>query len=482
MAFNAMQWIARGGTHLNYYMWFGGYNRGRSAAAGIMNMYASDAVLCPSGEPRQPKYQHFQTLHASIAEVAAILLHAPTALFKDEAVDAMDDDGKWQPSLDQRVFRYNVTSGRTTRFVDFLENKADSSNVVKVQLGGKYEHIIEMQPYSSILFIDRIQRFDSSSIDSSAAAFQRQMQHDPVPLQRWQSWQEPIGTTDDTRRTCHGDAPVEQTVLNSDSSVWSDYAWYDVELELSVNLDAATLVAKTAQANALLVHVDGRLVGWSDTHHHKEGDATLNIPLGPVAKGHHRLSILSESLGYGNLIGRWGASTRAKKKGLTGRVTLTSPQLASGLDLVDGRVWKSTAGLQGELSLSRGSGANRTQDTAPLRSCRWSSALFTTPDYNASAQQLFVDLTSGRGHVWLNGVDLGRYWNITRGNSPVYSQRYYFLPHDLLLHNETANELLLFDAFGGTHVQARLLLSWIEPSNDESSFPDETGYLQACLT
>jgi hypothetical protein len=46
----ALKWLARGGSHINYYMWFGGYHRGRSSGGGITNMYASDVALCSSGE------------------------------------------------------------------------------------------------------------------------------------------------------------------------------------------------------------------------------------------------------------------------------------------------------------------------------------------------------------------------------------------------------------------------------------------------
>ena len=35
-----------------------------------------------------------------------------------------------------------------------------------------------------------------------------------------------------------------------------------------------------------------------------------------------------------------------------------------------------------------------------------------------------------RGHFYLNGVDLGRYWGIDQGGSPV--QRFYYLPVDVV--------------------------------------------------
>jgi len=63
-------------------MWWGSYNRGRTAAGGITNMYANDAILCPSGERRQPKYIHLQALHQMIIALAPFFLAAPSALHK----------------------------------------------------------------------------------------------------------------------------------------------------------------------------------------------------------------------------------------------------------------------------------------------------------------------------------------------------------------------------------------------------------------
>ena len=84
MAYAALRWFARGGSHLNFYMWWGGYNRGRSAAAGIMNLYASDAPMCPSGQRRHPKFDHFQSLLSALQNVAPVLLNSASALTKGE--------------------------------------------------------------------------------------------------------------------------------------------------------------------------------------------------------------------------------------------------------------------------------------------------------------------------------------------------------------------------------------------------------------
>jgi hypothetical protein len=77
-------------------------------------------------------------------------------------------------------------------------------------------------------------------------------------------------------------------------------------------------------------------------------------------------------------------------------------------------------------------------------------------------------------------MDLGRYWNITRGNSSEYSQRFYFLPSDFLRSEGSLNEIVFFDSFGGQHFDLRLVLS----STKTSIYPemiDEVDYILECI-
>merc|ERR1712238_649323 len=64
-------------------------------------------------------------------------------------------------------------------------------------------------------------------------------------------------------------------------------------------------------------------------------------------------------------------------------------------------------------------------------------------------QSLFLQITTGRGHLWINDKDLGRFWNITEGRTDKYSQQYYFLPIDYLRTDGSMNEVVLFSTMGG---------------------------------
>ena len=53
---SVMKWFARGGSHMNYYMWTGGNNYGRWTGDSITHMYAVDAIVCPDSLKHEPKF------------------------------------------------------------------------------------------------------------------------------------------------------------------------------------------------------------------------------------------------------------------------------------------------------------------------------------------------------------------------------------------------------------------------------------------
>jgi len=479
MAYHLLQWLARGGTHINYYMWWGGYNRGRSAAGGIMNFYAADAPLCPSGQRRQPKFDHLASLHQVIADIARVLLASPTALFQDESVLVLQDNDEWTSDPNFSLFRYQSSTRDEidSQEVVFVENNSYRGRTVKAWVEkNSVEFRFEMSPYSVAVFVNGNLVFDSAALKPSAQSYTRKTLQDPVSLVDWKAWPEPVGVLASDPKTVVSDAPVEQTALVVRSSVSTDYVWYETEFGVDEDSGSWVLHAQTGKANGLLVYVDGVYVGSADSHRHEEGETLLNITLPPFSAGKHRLSILSESFGYGNLVGRFGGSTKPKRKGLTGNVWLRSlsSTTRNATNLVDGRPWQSLAGLWSERN-----GPDVSSEDV-LHGGTWSSVLFDTPRYDASKQALFLNLRQGRGHLWLNDVDLGRYWNTTRGTTNMYSQQYYFLPRDLLYTNGDLNKIVIFDVFGGNHQDASLMLSWIEASVSHV-FEDTVGFYEACM-
>lgn len=441
-------------------------------------MYAKEAILCPSGERHQPKFGHFQALHQALAGVAPILLSSESALWNAKQVEVLNDDGKWEYREEQLLFQYE--SGKSKQdIVSIIENNANTSVIARIG-----HDVIVMDQYSSILLKNGIREFDSSAVAPRFKAFDRVFSNgkDGPKILDWKDWQEPIGAPSNLPPTVVADRPMEQTKLNVDAHVYSDYAWYETTFHMDETEKAASLVLEVQRANAFCVFVDDAFVGSANDHFHMEGPISFSLNVGDIEEGSHKLSILSESLGYHNLVGRWGGGTKQKSKGLTGDVVL----ILSGdknVSLVDGRDWRSFPGLHGEV-ISRSGFTRRNFDDNLLPSSptspTWASAVFDTPMYEPRIQGLFLRLTTGRGHLYLNGYDLGRHWNITTNETREYSQEYYFLPPDYVHSDGKMNELIIFNTMPDSRVGAELLLSWIV-ATDSPNFQDEINFQNACL-
>jgi hypothetical protein len=159
--------------------------------------------MCPSGQRRQPKYDHFSALHESLTQIAPILLSSDTALFKNETVKIKSEDGEWVDGPDQRMFRYHNTNadfGITE--VVFVENTANVSRIVKVpKRESKHTNIVEMQAYSAIPLVDNRLIFDSSGIKPRFQSFRRLIVDSAATLLDLTSWEEPLGASDSDPRT-----------------------------------------------------------------------------------------------------------------------------------------------------------------------------------------------------------------------------------------------------------------------------------------
>lgn len=120
----------------------GGYNRGRSAAAGIRNAYASDALLCPNGDRRHPKFDHLKILHRLIANSSEVLSNSRSALSNPFPVEVPsigqnNDSSIWISGAMQRMFNY---SGYGEELL-FIENDAQIAVKVRVKE-------LEVPPYN----------------------------------------------------------------------------------------------------------------------------------------------------------------------------------------------------------------------------------------------------------------------------------------------------------------------------------------------
>lgn len=147
---------------------------------------------------------------------------------------------------------------------------------------------------------------------------------------------------------------------------------------------------------------------------------------------HDSQTILSESMGIPNY--PIGAGSTRFKKGILGQVTLGGEDITDAGDAG----WTMRKGLLGEaLRISRPEFSSRVDwrqlagsRERPVRPATWLRAPFGTPWEVARARPVFgpvavlLNLTGlGRGHAFVNGHDIGRYWCVRSTATPPLLQQ-----------------------------------------------------------
>ena len=422
-----MKWFARGGAHHNYYMWFGGNHFARWAGSSITNKYADGVNLHADGLANEPKKTHLQRLHMLLSKYSVPLLDNPSQINNSQPLTVFNDStATFINATKQFAFVYTSDS----EGLIFLENWDSMTAWVK------YETKIFAIPAESSSLIDyqtRTELYSSAKVDSTGLPTERNYTTHVKDFD-WFTWQENVNTLSGAFTTTH---PVEQLNITEDES---DYLFYETTIKVN-ETSMYKLNVQSRMANAMLAFVDGKFQSDDYNNEHSEGDVTFSLPISVSDSETHQLTILSVNLGIHNGVSP-GSSDR---KGITGSVTL-----GKSTDITK-QEWKHRAKLEGEIyevyttaGSSSVTWSNNWKDYVN-KSIVWFQTTFYSTNVNITANNsLLLDLTGmGRGHIYLNGMDLGRYWLIEVSGVPV--QRYYFIPPDFI---QDKNLLTLVEELG----------------------------------
>ena len=266
----------------------------------------------------------------------------------------------------------------------------------------------------------------------------------PPTLSAWDSRAEPDCTTpsfDDTAWMAIEDLATEGNMIPHTGS--NPYGWYRATAE-SLDAGDATLHF-SACSDRLTLWLNGHRVGSSEVppeDRREDWTATFDVTL---KEGTNVFCVLADGLGL--IKGDWqiGKGQEYEKKGIYGPVTLTVSGACYLVDLVR---WRFRPFLHGEQNgwWKPDGFPNAATDlpvlsvTAPIR---WHRAIFTLSQPLDTTTPLLVRLDGmGKGVLWLNGRNLGRYWQT------VGPQRDYYAPEPWLLVGE--NVLVLVETEGNT--------------------------------
>ncbi|XP_078432092.1 beta-galactosidase-like [Wolffia australiana] len=437
LAFAVARFVQKGGSFVNYYMYHGGTNFGRTAGGPfIATSYDYDAPIDEYGLLRQPKWGHLRDLHKAIKQCEPALVSSTPSLISL---------GNYQQA---HVFK--SSAGSCAAFLANYHSTGDA----KVTFNG-LQYVL---PPWSISILP----------DCKNAVFNTAKVNAPVVQAKmtwaggfdWMSYNEETSADQDRAFTKVG--LVEQLNMTWDST---DYLWYTTEVDVGEgepflkSNQYPTLTVMSA-GHSMHVFVNGQPAGNA----YGSIDSPKLTFSGPVKlwAGSNKISILSVAVGLPN----GGEHFETWNVGVLGPVVLNG--LAQGKRDLSWQKWTYSIGLKGEhLGLHSLSGISTVEwaGVNPRQPLTWYKAYFNAP---AGDDPLAVDMGSmGKGQVWINGQSIGRYWpaykasgscgscsyagtfneNKCLSNCGEASQRWYHVPRSWL--NPTGNLIVVFEEWGG---------------------------------
>ncbi|KAL4361688.1 hypothetical protein GQ457_04G001870 [Hibiscus cannabinus] len=443
LAFAVARFIQKGGSFVNYYMYHGGTNFGRTAGGPfVTTSYDYDAPIDEYGLVRQPKYGHLQELHK------AIKLCEKALLSSDPNVIAL---GSYEQA--------HVFSSKSGGCAAFLSNYNLRSNA-RVTFNNMHYDL----PRWSISILPDCQNVVFNTANVGIEASRMQMVPTDVKLESWDTFNEDVHSVDDKSPvTVRG--LLEQLNMTRDTS---DYLWYTTSVQISssesfLRKDRPLALGVQSAGHGIHVFINGQLSGSAfGTRQKRRFSFTVNINLHP---GENTISILSTAVGLQNI----GTHFETWNIGVLGPVVLQG--LDEGKRDLTWQKWSYKVGLKGEANNLGSPSSTRSTDwirasltALKQRPLTWYKAIFDAPEGD---DPLALDMSSmGKGQIWINGQSIGRYWTTpANGNCSECSyigafrqtkchfgcgsptQQWYHVPRSWL--KSTANLLVVFEETGG---------------------------------
>ena len=365
-------------------------------------------------------------------------------------------NNSWSTGPEQQAFVYNSTEGRAAGLgvVAFVESSAgiplrvrwagfefdmgaDSIAIVDASLG--------VQWLSSAVTAPQTHRVYNPISDLGASGL------GPGNSLQWSSWGEPVLASEAKQGppSKSASAPIEQGAFTTGLT---EYMWYETTLPAGGIKAGDSIAIASRSANALLAFAGDALLGVADDHSHGDKDLTLTITATDASPaGASKLAILSETLGYSNDM---STGSGPKTKGIIGAVKINGNELS-------GAQWTMRGDLTGNF-LKIGSAGNKDKvtwtkgpTTGASPRLTWLQADFTLARALAPGERLHFNATGlGRGHLFLNGNDAGRYWTIQRNDkSGEATQTMYHMPTAWLNPAGTSNLITVAEVLGASAVE-----------------------------
>ncbi|XP_057970690.1 beta-galactosidase 6 [Malania oleifera] len=412
IAFHVALFVAKKGIYINYYMYHGGTNFGRTSSAYVITGYYDQAPLDEYGLYREPKWSHLKELHAAIKLCSTPLLQGEQKNFSL---------GNLQQAY---VFQGSGCAA-------FLVNN-DGNNTATVQFQNRS---FELLPKSISIIPDcETVTFNSAkSTRSNERITTSTKTLDSVD--GWDEYRDVILNFLDT--SLESNTLLEHMNTTKDKS---DYLWYTFRFQQNSSCIKPVL---HIESSGHVVHAFTNNIYAGAAHgNHDVKTFTFENPI-QLSDGMNNISLLSVMVGLLDS----GAYLERRFAGLT-MVEIQCNGIVS--YNFTNYTWGYQVGLMGEKL--------QIYMEQNLDKVKWSKANFSAQEpltwhkieFDAPLGNDPVTLnlsTMGKGEVWVNGQSIGRYWvsfHTSKGNP---SQTLYHVPRAFL--KTSRNLLVLFEEIGG---------------------------------
>ncbi|KAF5443788.1 hypothetical protein F2P56_036316 [Juglans regia] len=429
IAFSVARFFSKNGALVNYYMYHGGTNFGRTSAVFTTTRYYDEAPIDEYGLQREPKWSHLKDLHKALNLCKKALLwgeHGVQVLGKHTEARLYENPG-------------------TKVCAAFLANNNSKSPETVDFRGEKYY----LPPRSiSILPDCKTVVFNTLTIVSQHNA--RNLKNSKVAKNlKWEMSSEPIPTVEEL--PVDSKTPKELYSFLKDTT---DYAWYTTSIELGprdlpMRPDIHPVLRVASLGHALHAFVNGEYVGSAHGSHDEKSFVFQNAV--NLKAGVNHIALIGMTVGLPD-------SGAYMEHRYAGPRAITVLGLNTGtLDLtVNG--WGHQVGLTGEkMKVFTQSGSHRVEwkkADGQGRALTWYKTYFDAPEGN---DPVAIRMTGmGKGMIWVNGKSIGRHWISFLSPLGKPSQSDYHIPRSFI--KPTENLLVVLEEEKGNPEDIEILL------------------------
>ncbi|KAG5234369.1 beta-galactosidase [Salix suchowensis] len=417
IAFHVTLFIAKKGSYINYYMFHGGTNFGRTASAYVITGYYDQAPLDEYGLIRQPKWGHLKDLHAAIKSCSTTILEGVQSNF----------------SLGQLQQAY-IFEEKGAGCAAFLVNN-DQKNNATVEFRNL---TFELLPKSiSILPDCENIIFNTAKVNLEGNEITRTSSQLFDDADRWEAYTDVIPNFADTN--LKSDTLLEHMNTTKDKS---DYLWYTFSFQPNSSCTEPVLHVESL-AHVASAFVNSKYAGSAHGSKDAKGPFTMEAPI-VLNDEMNNISILSTMVGLPDS----GAFLERRYAGLT-RVEIRCAQQEV-YNFTNNYEWGYQVGLSGEnlnIYMREHLGNIEWNEVASAtdQPLTWFKIEFDAPKGD---DPVVLNLsTMGKGEALVNGQSIGRYWLSFLTSRGQPSQTLYHIPRAFL--NTSGNLLVLLEESGG---------------------------------